>query len=186
MADQKLLSAWIIPIAFIVVTGILLSVLQLTDSIILDVDLTWDDYSSLLTNLAFIAILAERFIEVFLGVARAPEKQKIQQKIRIAAATKDKQTAEGELEQYRGATARYAMQISFSLGLLTSLAGVRTLQILFDATELVGTQAFLFTFVDILLTAGLIAGGSNGINKVTDLFGSQLEARAKLAKKAGE
>ena len=61
-------------------------------------------------------------------------------------------------------------------------AGVHTLQVVFDAGSLSGSQKTLFLGMDILLTAGLIAGGSKGINAITSLLGSFLEASKEQAK----
>ena len=177
---------WIAFGTIVVLSGIVLVNFRLTNSVYLDVDLGWEDYSSLLTNLAFIAIVLERFIEVFLGTVRTSAKRDIQEKIRLATDVSEKVQAETELERYRAQTATHAMRLAFVLGLIASLAGIRTLALLFDAVELVGFQAFLFHLMDILLTAGLVAGGSKAINQVTDLFGSHIGRSANLAKKISD
>ena len=43
-----------------------------------------------------------------------------------------------------------------------------------------------FTFTDILITGALIAGGSEGIHKITTVLSNFLESQAKMAKKKGE
>lgn len=175
---------YILPILLIIASGVLIWALSLVGGINLDADLTWNDYSSLFTNLFFITLLTERFIEVFLGVVRIEGKQQIQKDIDYAPNDAAKEKAERAMAQYRSVTARRAMQIAFAVGLVASLGGVRVIQVVFDATELAGLQVFIFNLTDTVLTAGLIAGGSSGINKVTALFAGHLERRTELAKKA--
>lgn len=174
---------YIYPVGLIALSAALLGWLKLSSGIHLDVDLAWDDYSSLLTNLFFLTLLTERFIEVFLGVVRIEGKQQIQKSIDYAADDAAREKAERELATYRSVTARRAMQIAFALGLVAALGGVRVIQVIFDATELGSKQLFIFNLTDVVLTAGLIAGGSSGINKITALFAGYLERRTELAKK---
>lgn len=69
------------------------------------------------------------------------------------------------------------MKIAFTMGLIASLGGVRALQVLFDATDLPEAQRYVFNLIDVLLTAGLIAGGSKGINKVSALLAAHMETQ---------
>ena len=67
-----------------------------------------------------------------------------------------------------------------------SAVSVRALETLFgpdvvEAAALTFWQAKIFHSVDIVLTAGLIAGGSTGINSVADLLGTFVEASRKRA-----
>ena len=182
MANNKK-TGWLVPVVLVGIAALAIGTARFQDNINLDVNLTWDDYSSLFTNLFLIAVLVERFIEIFLGVARAPEKQSIQRDIEFADSDGAKQVAERKLDKFSGETRRQAMQLAFTMGILVALAGVRTIGMVFDAVELTSMQAFLFRLIDVLLTAGLITGGSSGVNKVTALFGAHLETRAQQAKK---
>ena len=84
---------------------------------------------------------------------------------------------ESELSSYRSDTARQSVVLGMVIGVLLGLAGVQILGTLYDVTYLEGTQKYLFKAMDILLTASLIAGGSNGVNQVTSLMNKQLSAR---------
>lgn len=57
---------------------------------------------------------------------------------------------------------RLRLLLSFAAGLFVATAGVRTLAALFDLTKTTNASPLLFG-VDVILTAGLIAGGSNGL-----------------------
>ena len=78
---------------------------------------------------------------------------------------------------------RLRLELGFLFSLLISAVGVRTLEALLnvDAAGLSNHQAGAFRAADILLTAGLIAGGSSGINSIADLIGTYVEASRKRA-----
>jgi len=181
--NERDLKEYALPLFLMVGSGVLLGLGKLDGGINLNAALTWENYSSLFTNLVFVALLVERFIEVFLGVVRIEGKQRIQKDIDYAKDDEERKGAEVAMAGYRSTTARRAMQIAFAVGLFASLGGVRVLHVLFDASALASWQPFLFDLTDVLLTAGLIAGGSSGINKVTALFAGHLERRTELAKK---
>lgn len=176
---------YILPCALTIAAALLLWLLSLKESVELNREMAWQDYSTLFTNMFFISLLTERFIEMFLGVVRIEGKQEIQRNIDYASNDSAKQKAERSMDQYRSVTARRAMQIAYTAGLFVSLSGVRSLQPIVDATGLVGVQASLFSLTDILLTAGLIAGGSNGVNKVTSVFARHLEQVGRLSNRGG-
>jgi hypothetical protein len=78
---------------------------------------------------------------------------------------------------------------AFAIGILVGLSGVHTLKLIFDISSLseAATQEALFYGMDILLTAGLIAGGSKGINAVTAVIGDALEkSRRKVSEEKPE
>ncbi|MGA9580916.1 MAG: hypothetical protein WBR13_02970 [Allosphingosinicella sp.] len=80
-----------------------------------------------------------------------------------------------EMKQVMTNKERIRILLSFTAGLFISAAGIRTLEGLVQATPAACTKATveagtcfasqpqLFFAVDVLLTAGLIAGGSNGL-----------------------
>jgi hypothetical protein len=78
---------------------------------------------------------------------------------------------------------RSRLEFGFLFSLFISAVGVRTLDALLnvDAAGLSNHQAGAFRVADILLTAGLIAGGSSGINSIADLIGTYVEASRKRA-----
>lgn len=70
---------------------------------------------------------------------------------------------------------RLRLVLSFAVGLFVATAGVRTLAGLFKLTK---DPAALFHNVDILLTAGLIAGGSNGLAFLIQALKGVIQANA--------
>ncbi len=61
------------------------------------------------------------------------------------------------------------------VGIAVSLAGVRFLEPFFETNSLSGFQALLFHALDILLTAGLLSGGSDGIHQITSFYRQRVE-----------
>ena len=88
------------------------------------------------------------------------------------AETKEKlETAENDLYLYRSQTKAIIARLSLLTGITISLAGVRILQPFTNVT-LEGQQLALFNAVDILLTGGLFAGGSEGVHRLTKVYES--------------
>lgn len=172
---------WVVKYAieiYVVAAAAIIYYFRLNGYVALDVDLSFDDYSTLLTNVAFIAILAERFNEAFVGAHRWRGKQKFIKDLKHAKKNNgDVPKAEAALEEYRADTAELIMKIALAIGVIASLAGVRVLQVLFDTTDLPSGQGLVFSFIDVLLTAGLIAGGSKGVNKVSALLAAHMETQ---------
>ena len=67
----------------------------------------------------------------------------------------------------QGGTQRRALLAGLNFGILVSLSGVRLLGPIFQigSTEGVVFKEALFHFTDIIITAGLIAGGSSTIHE---------------------
>lgn len=136
---------------------------------------------SLVMSLSVMAIFMERAVEAILVPIRTPDRQQIEQEIgRLRAASAENnhsdpnqlkvlQKKEYELDTYRLNTARYAYWLSFVLGMAVSLVGVRALSGLVDLEALHQVspgQQTLFGLVDIVITGGVIAGGSAAIDKM--------------------
>jgi hypothetical protein len=79
-----------------------------------------------------------------------------------------------DLQQYKAETTRLALWASFLFGLLMSITGVRFLQFMVEIPEHMKSnnhiQVCLFYCVDILVTACLISGGSEGFHKIMALY----------------
>jgi hypothetical protein len=79
---------------------------------------------------------------------------------------------------YKSETRKIALWTALLFGLLISGVGVRSLDTLVQPAQgslYSGIQSLLFHFLDVLLTGGLIAGGSDGIHKITQLFSTYFE-----------
>ena len=165
------------PMMFVVGTFVVVVILAASFDIggivALDYELTSDDYTKILTSMFFIALLVERFIEVTITVSRSNDKDVLKADLAAAKEKKDadeQKKVNDQLIAHRNGTEKKAMTVGFLIGVLLGLAGVQVLGSLFDVTYLEGIQKFLFKGMDILLTAALVAGGSNGVKQVTSLF----------------
>ncbi len=132
---------------------------------------------AIVTSLFVVAVFMERSVEAFLIPIRTSDRKKIEQEltvIREKSETDDSQkpallAKKQELENYKLVTAKLAIWTSFGFGLLISLVGVRTLAGLVEPSAFAefGTMHYsIFSFVDIILTGGVIAGGSAAIDKI--------------------
>lgn len=159
---------------------------------LLDVDL--DSAVKIVAALFLVTAFVERAIQVIIGIWVEPGRVEIRGRIRAArarAAAGDAAAAEDEaaqrvaLDGYRAATGRLAFTIAFLAGIAVSWVGVRSLRTLVDPSsyaELGGAlQRHLFTLVDVVVTGGLIAGGTKGMHElmqvITEFFG---KARDKI------
>lgn len=130
--------------------------------------------TSILTSLFVVAVFAERSVEVVLVSARTPGRQHIEGKIKRLQAMAEKDAAvlrrideeQERLDAYRLDTARQAHCLSFALGVMISLVGVRALSGLVDETVLMGAQKTVFGLVDVVVTGGVIGGGSAVVDKI--------------------
>ncbi|MGR0480384.1 MAG: hypothetical protein ACTFAL_03005 [Candidatus Electronema sp. V4] len=135
----------------------------------------------LIMSLSVMAVFMERAVEAVLVPVRTPDRQEIEHEIEtlraeLAQMGEEKQTLslvvktkERELEIYRLNTARYAYWLSFALGMAVSLVGIRALSGLIDQdalTALSNPQLMLFSLVDVVITGGVIAGGSAAVDKM--------------------
>lgn len=138
-----------------------------------------------LGTLFVIALFVERAQEVYISAWRDLGKARLEAVVQEAKALADNETdpikkepllrrfvrAELELAEYKHDTAKLAFLGGLGLGVLIALAGPRILvDVVVVQGDLVGAQGAIFNGVDILVTGGLIGGGSKGIHKVVMLF----------------
>lgn len=169
----------------IIAVALLVSVFELTSTAVLKEGINQADYNSLFANLAIIAVILERFIEVFNSIWRRKGKIELQLAVDAAKTPEERLTAQKALDTYRSQTETYAMYGGFMVGLVVAIAGVHVLQVIYDMSSLTGWQSALFRATDIVLTAGLLAGGSKGVNAVTAVVGNTLQRSAERAREAG-
>ena len=143
---------------------------------------TDSDVLAIITSMFVVAVFMERSIDAILTPVRAPDRQKIEQEledIKRAAETDDSKKGEQiqkerELQTYKLNTAKHAYWLSFGFGLIISVVGIRTLSGLVNPDDLKALgdiHRTLFSFVDIVLTGGVIAGGSAAIDKIGRAIG---------------
>jgi len=157
----------------------------------------------LLGTIFVVTLFMERAQEVILTTMRArgsellelsirKHKRAIQRQKKINPDRDVNESLYDELEDarirkmdYRAYTRVLALRVGLLFGLVVSVAGVRSLGVLLDAEALASlnqVQLALFTVVDVLLTGGVIAGGSDGIHKMTEAYRSYMETHVKKNK----
>lgn len=133
--------------------------------------------------LYIVALFVERSLEVLIKAWRQAGRTSLEQtKDSEADENKRKEIAKN-LEEYKAGTQRRALLLGLTLGILVSLSGVRLLGHIFqfDTGDGWSFQEGVFQFTDIIVTAGLIAGGSSTIHQLMALVDDFLKASRKSA-----
>ena len=125
--------------------------------------------------LYIIALFVERALEVLIKAWRQGGKARLEQEV-------DDGQRKRKLEEYKAGTKRRALLVGLTLGLLVSLSGVRLLGPIFQFSSISAFQEALFHFTDIIITAGLIAGGSSTIHELMALIDDFLKASRNRAR----
>lgn len=176
LSNTKIIKGIIVLFALTVIFGYLTNS-TLSGSVVFKIGEKSPDYLGLLMHLGVLALITERFVEIFTAVLRKPGRVKLEGKIRIAHDDNAKSIENEKLEEYSAQTGAFAMSISFITGLIISAVGVRILGQLFEVASLgSGVQVNYFNAIDIIITAGLIAGGSKGVNALTSSMGGVFDA----------
>lgn len=178
MPEAKKFSHTTEAIFIVLILGAALALLYYTKATgVLFKTFTQSDVLSIITSMFVVAVFMERSIEAILTPIRSPDRQKIEQELqtlKLAAETDDSKKREltdkeHELQTYKLNTAQRAYWLSFGFGLVISVVGIRTLAGLVNPDDLKALSDLhrtLFSFVDIVLTGGVIAGGSAAIDKI--------------------
>ena len=117
-----------------------------------------------------VAVFVERALEVFIKAWRQSGRSVLESEL-AALDEGDPGTAKRRaLNEYRAGTRRRALLTGLSIGIVISLAGVRTLAVIFAEPPSAGFQEFLFQFSDVLVTGGLVAGGSAAVHEMMSLI----------------
>lgn len=157
------------------------------------------DVISMLSSFFLIALILERSLEVFITTWRAREadtldltiqhlKDKISNLGSQSPAAGELKTLREDLKNamisqttYRSQTQRIALYTGLAVGIAIAAAGIRMLSLLVDLNTLStfskGQRGF-FMLVDIILTGGLIAGGSDGIHKIANVYDNFMNSAA--------
>jgi len=73
------------------------------------------------------------------------------------------------------------LSLAFLIAILVSAVGVRTLASMFDTTALSYAQHGFFRAIDIVMTAGVLTGGTAGISAISELLGTFVTTSRKRA-----
>lgn len=140
-----------------------------------------DALTSALTQLGVlyvVAVFVERALEVFIKAWRQSGRSELESELATLDDGDPRRAAKRmALDEYRAGTRRRALLTGLSIGIILSLAGVRTLAVMFVAPSSSGFQQFLFQFSDVLVTGGLVAGGSAAIHEMMSLITRFLGSR---------
>ena len=133
--------------------------------------------------LYIVALFIERALEVLLKAWRQGGKVLLQQEV-VASAGESKVSAEKNLQEYKAGTQKRALLLALTMGILVAVSGVRLLGPIYHSafTEEWAFQLALFQFTDIVITAGLIAGGSKTIHELMGLIDEFLRRSRKGVK----
>lgn len=131
------------------------------------------------------SLFVERAIEMFLSAWRSEEADSkdlaiAHVKLKLESVDHKKsdellsklEFLEKDRMEYSAKSRAYAIWAGMIIGAIISLVGVRTLSGIVNSAGLVDIQLQLFTIVDVMLTAVVLAGGSDAINKITKVYNS--------------
>ncbi|MCP4632175.1 MAG: hypothetical protein GY855_04560 [candidate division Zixibacteria bacterium] len=140
----------------------------------------------LMASLFIVALLMERALDVFLSTWRAEKGDNQERQIRDhrdkIKEHKETKTDSSEVEaklqktieeraKHRHETRLYALWAGLFFGLIISAVGIRSLGSMVDIRTIANsTQLTLFNIIDVVLTGGIIAGGSDGIHKMMEVY----------------
>lgn len=183
-------STWLIPAALVAATGV--AAWQASAfSVLAFKPFRAEEIVGNLTSLFLISLFLERALEVFVSWWRDADRMRLEQEIvraeAEASADSRRRAVElaQELQTYKSQTARRSFMCGLAVGVVIALAGARALSPLLSQLPAAGSpQLLLITIVDVIITAGLIGGGSDGIHKLVSVVTDYLEkARANVANK---
>lgn len=155
--------------------------------------------SSLLAHVGILlltALFVERASEVVLTHWRAESSEMLALSLRVAEEQAQTQGDDAEPRRahwaelqrqqlnHRARTRILAMRLGLGLGFMVAVAGVRAMAPLCDTADLIASQQWFFHSLDILLTAALIAGGSDGVHKLAEVYRVFLEGQTARARRA--
>jgi hypothetical protein len=160
------------------------------------------DVLRLLTSLFTIALFVERSLEVFINTWRGPDAADLDSAVQaaeqaLAAPAAGQNVADLQMRltnvtriksRYKSETQRFALWSGLALGILISAIGIRTFESFAQPeslTALTTLQATAFRLVDVLITGAVVAGGSEGIHKLTQVYTNFMDASAKRAAQSG-
>jgi hypothetical protein len=181
-------------VCFAIVALVAISANNLSPSPVAFKQITRQSFLGTLSWLFIVALFLERAVEVIISTLRDAEasvlesavdaaNQKIADQAKImpggTAYLKELQDAQRVLLGYRTETKEIALCTSFVLGLFVSLAGVRALDSVVNA---IPAANWLFSTADIVITGAVLAGGSDAIHQMVNVFTNFMDSAAEKAK----
>lgn len=155
------------------------------------------DVTKLLTTFFVLALFVERTLEVFITAWRGQETVKRENEIQAAnqalaqnstdsALQEAVKTQKNWLSEYKCETQAIALRSALVLGILIAAVGVRSFNIFVarpvaadPTTFWYNLQAGTFNVLDVLVSGGIIGGGSDAIHKMMNVITKFFDATAK-------
>ncbi len=148
------------------------------------------DVLQIIMTLFVIALFLERFMDVFLTTWRAPQSEQLAAEIQSVSKDLEQNPVDSELirqkeekqtalAEFKRTTRTISLWSGFILGMIVALVGIRALFPLIDARafrSLSEVQQSLFRLLDVLITGGMLAGGSDGIHKLAEVYRTFMES----------
>jgi len=129
-------------------------------------NLTFQKLLAALGGIFVIVVLVERVTEIIISIWRKPHTDQLKEELSALTSDASKATEAAnkakEIAQYQAQTKGLALLTGFTLSVIVCSAGVGLLGEIIDITK--GNEHFL-RGVDIILTSGLIAGGSDSFHQ---------------------
>jgi hypothetical protein len=133
-----------------------------------------NNVAEVLTLLMLVALFFERALEVYVLTFRKYKDQELEI---IANSIKATPEDKRDLTEYRRDTCRITVWAALLGGILVSIVGVRGLEPFANLPkDASGWQYFYFRILDIFLTGAVIAGGSQPIHQILQVFTTFTEA----------
>jgi hypothetical protein len=148
-------------------------------------------FTQQLTPLVLVSLFIERSLEVFITVWRGGPAAALQRNVETAMAlpvadttrVTQIQTANDALAQYKFRTQQIALHLGLVFGILIASIGVRGLGNFADLSKVTrNAQKSLFNMADVLLTGGVMGGGSDFMHKLITTFTDLMDATSQRAK----
>jgi hypothetical protein len=173
-------------IGVFVLAGITLSALQPTpiDTAAFDIDLLLKVMGPLIAISAFM----ERALEVLVTALRGGESARLEQEAESETDVELKEKFTHIRDEYQHRSRRIAFVTAVSAGVIISTLGIRSLEPLLVAGAFADVSAWQvgwFRFIDVVITAALLGGGSDGIHKVVKLLTDYLDEASKNIRSEG-
>ena len=142
-------------------------------------DLTFPKILGVLGGLFVLVLLIERATEIFIAIWREAPTEKLREEVtalqNIADKAADLTTKKSELAVFQANTKGIALLVGFTLAAIACSGGIGILDAVVDTSK--ASPGFM-RGIDIILTAGLLAGGSDSFHQ----FVSALETFFQNAK----
>ena len=178
-----------VPVAFLVIVFILIGSDTASEVAVIEVQ-NVEHVVDVLMGLFLVALFMERAQEVFITSWRDAGRTSLESEVQdhlsalelepndleVMQALKD---AQGELAKYKAGTQKGAYLFGLAIGLAIAVAGIRSLSHVISHENLSGFQESLFYFLDVALTAALVAGGSDALHKLVSVFTDAMDASRK-------